>query len=331
MTCYRPLRGWRSAEPNENGKYPVIFAGVKNRHGDLSQRIDLPCGQCIGCRLERARQWAIRCVHQLHTSDSGCFVTLTFNTETLNERGHYSLDVRDMQLFMKRLRKRCGAGIKVMYSGEYGDDNGRPHYHACLFGVDFDDKKYLKTTSSGEKIYTSEKLSKLWSDPLTRSSYGYSSVGALTFKSAAYVARYCLKKQVGPLVTNGPYSMSVADLDYRTGVITPRKAEFGHASQGLGKDMFERYGHDWYRHGFVVHEGKAQAMPKYYDRQYEKLVDEIVPGSLFNEFEEIKRRRRNAAVENKENNTDARLRVRETVRDARLTRLFRAKSIPGSG
>ena len=317
MTCFRPLRGWRSAEPNENGKYPIVFSATK-RHADLYQAVDVPCGQCIGCRLERSRQWALRCVHELKEHEYGCFVTLTFNDMALRRRGHHSVAVRDLQLFMKRVRKRYGVGVKFMASGEYGDGYGRPHYHVCLFGVDFKDKVYWRTTDSGEKIFRSKILEALWSNPSDGSSYGYSSVGALTYQSAAYVARYVLKKQVGKTCVNGVYSMSVADLDYRTGRITPRRSEFATMSNGLGKKWFDKYHEEWYRSDSVIVEGREVGLPRYYDRQLEMIDADA--------FARVKDERRRRAKEQKWNNTDRRLKVRETVCDSRLSRLFRHQS-----
>ena len=315
MTCYRPLRGWRSAMPNANGKYPIVF-NASDRHSDIFQPMDLPCGQCMGCRLERARQWAVRCTHELKCHEHASFLTLTFNDDALKRRGHTSLDVADMQKFLKRVRKRYGAGIKFMASGEYGENYGRPHYHMILFGPHFDDQKYLMTTDAGFKLYTSEKLERIWSDPLSRSVYGHCSVGAVTFQSAAYVASYCLKKQTGPVCTNGPYSISCADFDPQTGRITPRRSEFGTRSVGLGKKWFDRYYQDWYNGDFVVNDGRKQALPAYYDKQYE-MIDPVAFGA-------VKKERKRRAKLHKDNCTDRRLLVRETVRDARLTRLFRA-------
>jgi hypothetical protein len=323
MVCYRPLRGWKSAEPNANGKYPIVFS-AKKCYSDLRISMVLPCGQCSGCRLERSRQWALRCVHELKCHDSGCFVTLTFNDAALVKRGHSSLAVRDVQLFMKRVRKRFGSGIKFLASGEYGDDYGRPHYHVLLFGANFDaDKRYWKMSKSGEKLYTSKRLEKLWSDPATSLPYGYTSVGALTFQSAAYVARYCMKKQVGKLPCNGVYSMSVADLDYRTGRVTPRRSEFGVMSKELGFEWFKRYWREWYRSDSVVFDGREQGIPRYYDRK----LEQIDPALL----ETIKRERVKRAEKYSVDNTDRRLRVRETVTDARLTRLFHGVSVGTDG
>ena len=136
MPCYRPIKGYRSRRLNaETGKRPVVF---NPRDGFYDQPVDLPCGQCIGCRLERSRQWAIRCVHEASLHERNCFITLTYRDECLPTNG--SLDLDAFQKFMKRLRRRFGEGVRFFHCGEYGENFGRPHYHAILFNLDFSDK-----------------------------------------------------------------------------------------------------------------------------------------------------------------------------------------------
>jgi hypothetical protein len=127
-------------------------------------------------------------MHEAKMHPKNCFITLTYNNEHLPSDG--SLNYEVFQLFMKRLRKKYGKGIRFYMCGEYGDKLGRPHFHACLFGHDFADKKLWKTTDSKSKLYRSAELEKLWP-------YGFSSVGDVTFESAAYVARYIMKKVSG--------------------------------------------------------------------------------------------------------------------------------------
>ena len=102
MPCYYPLTAYRSKQGRDpkTGKWPVVF-NVKDGYSDLEVKI--PCGQCIGCRLEKSRQWAIRCIHEASLYDRNCFITLTFDDEHLDP--HKSLNKRDFQLFMKRLEE----------------------------------------------------------------------------------------------------------------------------------------------------------------------------------------------------------------------------------
>ena len=138
MTCYHPLECWRV-----DGQSKLAF--VKPREALIREKLEVPCGQCIGCRLERSRQWAVRCIHEAQLHKDNCFITLTYNDEHLPSPP--SLSVRDFQLFMKRLRKRFGKGIRFFHCGEYGEKYGRPHYHACLFGFDFPDRVQFKGVS----------------------------------------------------------------------------------------------------------------------------------------------------------------------------------------
>ena len=148
----------------------------------------IPCGKCIGCRLAHSRQWAVRCVHEASLHERNCFLTLTFDDAHLPVSG--SVSVRDVQLFLKRLRKALSyQNIKIRFfaCGEYGDKNLRPHYHLILFNYDFsDDRQLLRQTPYGP-LYISDFLFRLWP-------YGFHTIGNVTFKSCAYVARYVTKK-----------------------------------------------------------------------------------------------------------------------------------------
>jgi hypothetical protein len=245
MPCYHPLTAYRTSAGE------IVF----HDRGDGDQ-ILLPCGRCIGCRLERSRQWAIRCMHEAQLYDENCFVTLTYDDEHLPENG--SLHYPHFQRFMKRLRKRfTGRKIRFYMCGEYGDTTFRPHYHSCLFNFTFPDLTYLKKTGSGSKIYTSEILSELWL-------YGMSSVGSVTYESAGYIARYCLKKVNGD---EGRSRYQVVDSE--SGEITFLDSPFSHMSlrPGIASVFFRRFGDDCRSlGGFVIVDGKRLKMPRYYEK-----------------------------------------------------------------
>jgi hypothetical protein len=269
-----------------------------------SNKITLPCGQCIGCRLERSRQWAIRCMHeaQMHTENS--FITLTYNDKHLPS--DKSLVYRDFQLFVKRLRKRYpGRKIRYYMAGEYGENFGRPHFHACLFGIDFDDKKLWKRTSAGSNLYTSKNLEILWP-------FGYSSIGDVTFESAAYVARYIMKK-----VTGKNAQEHYTETDPETGEITTRTPEFTKMSlkPGIGYEWYKQYTSDVYPHDYVVVRGKKVKPPKYYDKNYKIQYPY--------EFDELLYIRQQSATLNNADNTPERLAVKEQVTKAKLQQLKR--------
>lgn len=180
MPCMRPLTGWRVVNPDKPGKYLITFKG-----GHPSDRLKLPCGKCIGCLLERSRQWAVRCIHEASLHNQNCFLTLTYDDYHLPPGG--SLCKETFVKFMKRLRKRCGSGIRFFQCGEYGEKLKRPHHHVCLFGYDFGDKYVYGKSKSGHFLYRSPMLEELWP-------FGFCSIGELTKETAGYTARYCLKK-----------------------------------------------------------------------------------------------------------------------------------------
>jgi hypothetical protein len=183
MACYKPLTAYQCADRS------IIWREIPG--ADVVRTLSLPCGQCVGCRLERSRQWAVRCMHEAQMHTSNCFITLTYAPEFIREAKDLSLNYEHFQLFMKRLRKRfTGKTIRFYMAGEYGELRDRPHFHACIFGLDFEDKKFLKRTETGSILYTSKILEELWP-------YGYSSIGDVNFESAAYVARYIMKKVNG--------------------------------------------------------------------------------------------------------------------------------------
>lgn len=190
MPCYKPLDAWRPDRSAVSKR--LMFEYNPKYCGQTMPDLQVPCGQCVGCRLERSRQWAIRCMHEAQMHKQNCFITLTYDDKHLPE--DHGLHYKHFQDFMKRLRKKYGAGIRFYMCGEYGEQLGRPHFHACIFGMDFADKKLWKTTGSKSKLYRSAELEKLWT-------FGFSSVGDVNFESAAYVARYIMKKVTGEAAT----------------------------------------------------------------------------------------------------------------------------------
>lgn len=190
-------------------------------------------------------------------------------------------------------------------AGEYGEQNQRPHFHACLFGHDFTDKKYFTTTPSKAKLYTSETLNKLWTK-------GHTTVGALTFESAAYTARYIMKK-----VTGQQAFASYEKIDPDTGEIINRTPEFNNMSRkpGIGKHWIDKYTTDVYPEGMTIINGHKTRPPRYYDQQYKKLD--------LDRYEDMCYRRHTEARQQAQHNTDERLNVREQVAKAKIKLLKR--------
>lgn len=283
MACYKPITGYRSRlGRNENGKWPIVF-NMSEGYKDIP--VTVPCGQCIGCRLEKSRQWAIRCMHEAKLHDDNCFITLTYNDENLPEGG--TLVKKHFVDFMKRLRSRF-SGQKIMYyhCGEYGENFARPHHHACLFGVDFRDKLKFKK-NAGNWIYTSELLDDIWQ-------YGYCSVADVTFESAAYVARYCTKKVTGD---DALTHYAGREPEYATMSLKP----------AVGKNYALRYADEIMYNDSIVLRGGLQLRPA---RYYDKLFEEYD----YDKYMMNKSKRRKMAKEMSSDNTYDRLSVKERIK-----------------
>lgn len=242
MPCYSPLRAWIRTTP-EGRK--ILFSG-RLSHG--ATPISLPCGRCIGCRLERSRQWAVRIMHESELHDVSSYLTLTYDGKKLPPRG--SLVKEDCQLFMKRLRERIAPQrVKFFLGGEYGDKLSRPHYHCILFGYDFPDKVVV-SRSKGYPLYSSALLDDVWGK-------GFSWIGSVTFDSAMYVASYCVKKVTGKKAFSHYGGRSPEFLLMSRG---------GRDGNGIGYGWLEKFKADVYPSDEVVVNGRAARPPRYYDQ-----------------------------------------------------------------
>jgi len=243
-------------------------------------------------------------MHEAQLHEKNCFITLTYDNTHLPSDG--SLHYEDFQLFIKRLRKKLGNNrIRYYMAGEYGENFGRPHFHACIFGFDFHDKKLWQRSPSGSMLYRSADLELLWP-------FGYSSIGDVNFESAAYVARYIMKK-----VTGKKANQHYSEIDEETGEINQKKPEFNKMSlkPGIGRDFYKKYTSDIYPQDYVILRGKKVKPPKYYDKQY-KLDQPF-------EYDELLYMREKSAKLNSEDNTPERLQAKETVTLAKLQKLKR--------
>lgn len=302
MPCFHPIRGIRNADG--------IVRFPRNTPHAFGQAlgeglVEVACGQCIGCRMDRSQQWAIRCLHEAQFHDQNCFLTLTYDNEHLPE--DQSLNVRDWQLFAKRLRKRHGP-FRFFHCGEYGPTTLRPHLHAAIFGLDFTQSRtFYKKNAQGDRLYTSRELEDIWQ-------LGWVIIGDLTYDSAAYVARYILKKQTGP-PADQHYKRTTINAD-GTVSLHNVKPEYTTMSRrpGIGSKWFDRYRDETYRDDFVIVEGKKKKPPRYYDNQYELTGGDI---------EALRASRRLRAARHLKDNTPERLATRETVQTAKLDLLPR--------
>ena len=103
-----------------------------------TEKVPVPCGKCPACKKRRVDNWCFRLMQEEKVSTSAHFVTLTYDTDhvPISDNGFMTLQKRDFQLFMKRLRKLSSNVLRYYVAGEYGTQNKRPHYHAILFNLE---------------------------------------------------------------------------------------------------------------------------------------------------------------------------------------------------
>lgn len=207
MPCYHPLIAIPTGNLRKNGKQYLRIEKLE-KSDDVKKIKEsgsyiIPCGHCIGCRLDYSRSWADRMMLELEDTKKAVFLTLTYNNENLtiltdNETGVDvpTLNKRDCQLFMKRLRKEYGEfKLRFFLAGEYGDKTKRPHYHCIIFGLslgDIGDIVYFGKNELGDNYYISKKLERIWNK-------GFVLAADVSWKTCAYVARYVTKKVNGLL------------------------------------------------------------------------------------------------------------------------------------
>lgn len=295
MQCDRPLRVYKAP----GGKI-IWDPPLEGRRGHSYLPLTLPCGRCMGCRLEKSRQSAVRCVHEAQVAGPSSFVTLTYERPPPGG----SLVKSDLQKFHKRVARRCGP-FRFFGCGEYGDETFRPHFHSLLFGVWFEDRVPFSGAGTSSALYTSDLLSQLWP-------FGHATAGDVTFESAAYVARYVTKKVMGDAADEHYCRM---DEYGQTVQVEPEFCVSSNGgrnrSGGIGAPWFDKfyrevYGRDGLRDSVVVRGAEARP-PRYYDKRLAVVDPELA--------EKVRRGR--YRVPDAHESSDDRLRVRGVVRAAR--------------
>lgn len=274
MSCYHPLVAFPSGSIGDNGKekYVIKKAYLLSHSLDevySSNGILIPCGHCLGCRLDYARKWADRMMLELETSKKAVFLTLTYD----NEHCHWTeyddfglgvygtLDKKDCQDFMKRLRQHCLRDlgiekIRFYLAGEYGDQTLRPHYHAIIFGLglcDISDVQLFSRNDLGQPFFVSSWLQEIWT-------HGHVLLSDVNWKVCAYVGRYVTKK------LNGSMDISYA--------VRNCIKEFALMSRkpGLGKEYLDLHPDclDFQSINLTTPEGGLKiSIPQYYLKQLE--------------------------------------------------------------
>lgn len=283
MACAEPLQAWRPA----NGG-PLIFNAPGKGNSRAYIQTTVPCGYCILCQEEKARQQAVRIVHEAQMHDESAFLTLTYADEHLPP--YNSLRYDDTTKFWKRVRKALWKKerIKLRYYmvGEYGDKHLRPHYHACVFGYAFT-KNRIVVREGAQPLWTTVELERAWG-------LGNVRVGELSFASAAYTASYVLKK----LRSKQQY----VRVDEQTGELMRLEQPRAFMSRNLAKAWWEANRHYVSAHDMVVINGSPQKPPKAYDRWLKErseiakqmLTEERIRRAPKQTTEQLRARARNA-------------------------------------
>jgi hypothetical protein len=338
--CHSPLKGWKDRDTGG-----ITF----RRENGFGEKMEVGCGQCLGCRLDHSRMWAMRIIHEsamYEHSGGNAFVTLTYRDKAdcsleQCEKGLYipddwSLHKDHFQKFMKRLRKAFPDNlIRFFAAGEYGRrckhgidlslvkcplcNTGRPHFHACLFNCNFTDLEPYES-DGGIVRYTSKKLERIWG-------YGFVDVGELTYASANYTAKYILKKV---RAVQSDHHYMTYDMDGEVTFISPEfvlmsrgktcklhrgmpyQVNCPNCSRGLGRDWYERYKSDVYPSDEVPIPGAGvmKGVPRYYDNALREENPEM--------YECIKDTRKEFMREHADDYTDKRLLDKHKVAKARI-------------
>ena len=172
----------------------------------LLQDMEIPCGNCIQCRLDYSKTWAIRCYLESLQFQHNYFVTLTYDDAhiRLGLTENPTVLFTDFQKFIKKLRRYFKyhynfEGIRYFGCTEYGDQSFRPHGHIILFNCpipdltyDFvdDDGQITHRRSSCGPMMFSKIISDLWEN-------GFVTIEDANYNTEAYVSRYIMKKQKG--------------------------------------------------------------------------------------------------------------------------------------
>ena len=315
MTCFYPLAAVQPiVDGRAEGAVRIVGAADDSHAGAVartSQRVDgryleIPCGQCIGCRLDRTSNWASRFMCESLMHESNWFATLTYKEESCPRDG--GLRYADVQAAWKRLsyyqRVRHGT------CGEYGSVNLRPHYHAILFGLRLDDVEPWRKSPAGHQLFRSRSFEeRIWP-------HGNAEFGSVSYDSCAYVAAYCVKKVTGkaaevrsPVTGLLPYER----IDSLSGEVVSVEPEFLHVSKrpAIGVPFLEKYGGDVYNvHDAVILHGRKQRVPRAFDRWLEKQ-----PGLR---IDELKADRLERAVTHADDQTRARMETRAAVTRAKF-------------
>lgn len=262
-------------QANYSGEKGIDFIPRSYQDGCAHDFIQIPCGKCIGCRMDYSRSWADRMTyHVFGKEDCSYFITLTYDDEHICNLPHstsydlYALEYNDMSDFIKKLRNKFRfCNIDYYYSGEYGDQQFRPHFHLIVYNLPLDDLEYWKTNDNGDPIYTSEFVHGLWQK-------GICSVSPYNWRTAAYTARYVEKKRDGRLMC-----------EYEAVGLTPEKCRCSRRP-GIAHDFYmEHYKDIWKNNGMNVDRSVNSKGHLGIPRYFRKLAENGVGYDNFLDFQ----------------------------------------------
>jgi hypothetical protein len=275
------------------------FLDLVSRHDGDKRAIKTGCKlpTCYACHQNRALNWGLKGYFESLLHDDSSFITFTYADKHLPTNAQLRYD--DVTLAIKRLRRhveyRKGSGYspRYLYSGEYGDRYGRPHYHMALFGYRPDDLIFVGKAKNGDDRFTSATLTKLWGK-------GHVEVGQVTMASILYICNYIIGASADleqllshdyKLIVPGSQDLDLTVLvdmliqhnktedlerdrkvvDLISGELIDRVPPTVRASNrpGLGRGWFDKYGDDCLK-GTIRIQGRSVPIP----RNFRDLINE---------------------------------------------------------
>lgn len=273
MACFHPIEGFRSAEGG------LTMSRAKS---PTKTPVCVPCGQCLGCRVDKREQWKLRMMHEASLHDENCFVTFTYSPEHLvrpwlNAAGEWrgSVSAADVSGAIKRLRRRIEPQrLRFHFKTEYSPGVLQPHGHGAFFGWRPSDLVPCDRSAAGFTVYSSAFLDEVWGKGLV-------GVGDLTAESCGYIANHNVDKLDGQKAKDA-YSR----FDYSTGEIFEVEPETCRMSThpGIGRGWIDQFERDCFPSNFIIVDGRKKPVPRYYKQRLKDRfslpqadVDRLVP------------------------------------------------------
>lgn len=306
MQCSSPLKGFRrtgggwTADP---------------RQSVSGQSLDIPCGQCMACRVNKCQEYTIRFQNEVSLHEANCFWTVTYRDEDLPP--NKSLVMDHISAFVKRLRSRVSpVRFRFVCNSEYGPSTRRPHYHGLFFGLDFEDRVPLRKTDAGAMSFYSPTLTEVWG-------LGDCECAPVTEANCRYVAGHTIDKLNGKLADEAysivdPHSGEVVELERPSLRMSNRP--------GIGAGWIDAYECDAFPSGFLIIDGVKRPVPRYYKKRLKDRYS--LPGSCndpgklihVDDFEVMSRIQRKRGLAMAAENTPERLAVKDELLRIKISR-----------